>query len=112
MAAGEYDLLIEQGATFRRQLTLKAAGVPVDLTGYTVRAQIRAKATSPDVLHDLTPGLVVTPLLGQVILYISDEDTALFTWKTGAWDLEIEEPGGDVIRVLKGKVTNDFEVTR
>jgi hypothetical protein len=111
MAAGRYDLFIEQGATFRRLLTLKANAVAIDLTGYTVRSQIRPGAGSDTLLHDMTPDLVVTPLTGQIELVIPATDTALFTWKKAVWDLEIVEPGGDVIRVLKGSVTNDLEVT-
>jgi hypothetical protein len=112
VAAGVYDLAIEQGATFRRLLRLKdSAGAVIVLTGYTVRAQIRAKVTSPDVLWSIT-ATVSNAAAGEVTLYISDEDTATFDWKSGVWDLELEQPDGDVIRLLKGKVTNDFEVTR
>jgi hypothetical protein len=111
MAAGAYDLYIEQGATFRRTLTVKAAGVAVPLTGYTARAQIRAKAADAAVLHEITC-TIPTPANGQIVMLITDEDTAAFTWKTGVWDLELETPTGDVTRLLKGSVEVDPEVTR
>lgn len=116
MAAGSYDLYIEQGATFRRTLTVKAAGVPINLTGYTARAQIRAKVADAAVLHEITCE-VVAGSGGQIILSITDEDTAAFTWKSGVWDLELETPftppaTGEVTRLLKGLVEVDPEVTR
>ena len=42
MAAAQYDILIEQGATFSRTFVWKdSSEVAVDLTGYTARMQIR-----------------------------------------------------------------------
>ena len=45
MPAGELDLYIEQGATYRKTLTWKTGSpaTPVDLTGYTARLQVRTK---------------------------------------------------------------------
>jgi len=111
VAAGAYDLYIEQGATFRRTLTVKAAGVAVNLTGYTARAMIRAKIADAAPLWTISC-TIPTPANGQIIMLITDEETAAFTWKSGVWDLELVTPSGDVTRLLKGKVTNDFEVTR
>ena len=42
MAAGRYNLLIEQGSTFQIELQYKDSnGVAVDLTGYSGKLQIR-----------------------------------------------------------------------
>ena len=47
MAAGIYNLSIEQGATFDLEIRYKDAnGDPVDLTGYSGRLQIRQSTDS------------------------------------------------------------------
>jgi hypothetical protein len=133
MAAGEYDIEVEQGATYRLDVTVQGGdpAVPLDLTGYTARMQIRAKVAATTVLWEMTtedaltqsspePGITILDQqvpenLGRLQLFIADENTALFTWRTGVYDLELvgsTQPGADVIRLLKGKVTVDPEVTR
>ncbi len=53
MTARLYNLLIEQGSRFQRELRLKANGAPKVLTGYSAEAQIRAAYSA------LTPLAVV-----------------------------------------------------
>ncbi len=51
----EYDLIIEQGATFSLQAIWKdSLGVPVDLTGYIARMQIRKSISAADVIVEFT----------------------------------------------------------
>lgn len=46
MAAGRYDLTIEQGATFSRQVTWQNEdGSAVNLTGYSIAGKIRKKTS-------------------------------------------------------------------
>ena len=55
MPAANITLQMEQGATFSKVFTCRdAAGVLVDLTGYTARMQVRATYASPTTLLDLT----------------------------------------------------------
>lgn len=123
MTAGTYPIVIEQGATFALRLTLRdALDVLVPLpSGTRARMHIRQKVSSVEPLWTLTtedtrgPGggpsiTLTTP--GVIDLYISDENTALFSWKSGVYDLEVAWLDGTVTRVLKGTVTNDPEVTR
>lgn len=117
MTAGTYDMVIEQGATFRLRLTLKLSdGSLMPLDGHIARMQIRAKVASEDVIYALTTengGIELGGAAGTVDLYISDEDTAAMAFKSGVYDLEIETvPNGDVIRVIEGKVRLSPEVTR
>ena len=49
MAAGLYDITIEQGATFQMNLTWKdSTGSPVNITGYTARMQVRENYEAED----------------------------------------------------------------
>lgn len=107
---------IYQGATFRKRLTWTAPdGTPIDLSGCTARMQVRAEVESPAVLLSLTTengGLTLGGAAGTVELYVSDEDTGAITWESGAWDLEIVHPSGEVTRLAQGSVAVSPEVTR
>lgn len=118
MPAFKVPLRIDQGATFRKVVTWKAGtpAAPVDLSGCTARAQIRATVTSPDVLHEMTTatdgGITLGGLLGTVTLDIDEPTTAAFAWKTAVYDLEIVFADGTVRRLLQGPVSVSPEVTR
>ncbi len=119
MPAAKLDLLIEQGATFRHTLFVKAgigADAPAaDLTGCKVRMQIRSDVDSPDVLIELTTEndrIATTPLDGRIDLRIDDEDTSALDFDAGVHDIEIEWSNGDVDRIVQGKVGLSREVTR
>lgn len=118
MAAGKLNLLVEQGATFRRVLALQdAAGAAIDLTGFTARMQARAKVADPNPpLLDLTSspaaGLAVDGAAGTVTVVLTDEQTAALTWTAAVYDLEVESAGGEVTRVVQGTIKVSPEVTR
>lgn len=111
-------LTIYQGATFRKRLTWKGplpAQTPIDLTGCTARMQVRPEVESSTVLLELTTangGITLGGVAGTIELFVSDDDSAAFTWQSGSWDLEIEFPGGDVRRLAQGTVNVSPEVTR
>jgi len=107
MAAGEWDLAIEQGATFTQTYTVTDPGWTWD--GWTARAQIRAAATDPStLLLDLTPYLTVAGATVQLAIPASATQTLT---RTGVWDLEMVN-GATVIRLLQGRATVSLEVTR
>ncbi len=119
MPAAKLDLIIEQGATFRHTLFVKAGkgadAPPADLTDCTARMQIRSDIDSPDVEIELTTEndrITITPLEGRIDLLISDEDTAALSFEVGVHDIELEYPNGDVKRAVQGKVVLSREVTR
>jgi hypothetical protein len=114
------DLTIYQGATFRETVTWKtgataASATPVNLTGYTAKAQIREEQDSATVIHEMTTengGITLGGTAGTYELYISDEDTAEFIFDAAVYDVELNAPNGDVIRRQYGKITLSKEVTR
>lgn len=118
MSDARLKLTIEQGATFERLIAYKTGTppVPVDLTGYTARMQVRATIDAPDVLLELsTINARITlpdPAQGQLLLEVSATDTAAITWTGGVYDLELTSPAGKVTRLLRGTVTVSPEVTR
>lgn len=108
VAAGDLDLVIEQGSTFVQTYTV------VDAPGFTwagwsARAQIRSAASASGELYlDLTPYLTVDG--ASVRLAIPAAQTATLD-KDGRWDLEMVM-GATVVRILNGRVIISPEVTR
>lgn len=107
LSAGDWDLYIEQGATFVQTYTVTDAGF--SWGGWSARAQIRtAAAENATLLLDLTPYLTITgPAVRLAIPATVTEDLA----QNGRWDLEMYQ-GDVVVRILNGKAVVSPEVTR
>jgi hypothetical protein len=130
MAAGKYNFTIEQGATLDFEIRYTDSNsVPVDLTGYTARMQIRQKkeSTTPYIslsstLNSYGTGLNMSgsagdksPVSGSIGVYIAAVDSALLNFSRAVYDLEIVSGSGDnavVTRLLEGKIKLSKEVTR
>ncbi len=123
MAAGTLNIAIEQGATWRRQLTWydpPPTGSPAgtqgplkDLTGCAAHMQIRDRIGGT-VLVDLTDtaGITLGGVAGTIDIVITAAQTRAITGKKGVYDLYVTFPGDDERRVLEGAVTNDLSVTQ
>jgi hypothetical protein len=106
------DLIIQQGTDSGYAWPiLTSDGEPFDLTGYTVRAQIRTRAGAK--LHEFSTLLGNAIIAGnQVILTWTSTATAAWRWNGGVYDLEIVSPLGSVRRIDHGWVTVAEEVTK
>lgn len=115
MPAGVYNFTVEQGATFRRSVTLRdSENDPINLTNFAARMHIRPEVDSEEVMVYLTTenGRLTTNASGVVEIYMHASVTATID-RDGVYDMELVSGGnGDVDRVLKGKVRLDPEVTR
>lgn len=115
MAAGIYNITIEQGATFERIFTVtEPDGDLRNFTGHTGRMQIRRDVDDATVLLELTTEngrIELGGTLGTIRLIVSAADTAALT-RGGVYDYEDIDSGGEVDRLLKGTVVLDKEVTR
>lgn len=111
LAAGDWDLVIEQGATFVQTFTV-ADDPEFTWDGWTARAQIRSQASeNADLLLDLTDYLTVgAPTAAAIRLAIPASVTETLT-RNGRWDLEVVM-GSTVVRLLNGKAIISPEVTR
>lgn len=101
------DLALYQGDDFFLRIVLEANENPIDLTGYTPKAEIRATAGS-DVVLAAFACTVVDPATLELHL-TSALSTALPA--TGAWDVQIEDSVGLVTTLAYGSVTVAKEVT-
>ena len=90
----------------------------MDLSLRTARMQVRATVDDPVVLLELTTedgGLTLGGAAGTVDLLVEADASAAFTWTKGKYDLEIVDESRtppEVVRVVKGRITVDPEVTR
>lgn len=116
MTAGTHDITIEVGATFELTAVYKVAGVVQDITGWDARMQVRKRQKSTDALldWDVTGGqITIDGANGAVIISVDAVSAGVTTLPPyGVYDLEIESPAGKVIRLLKGDVDFQGEVTR
>lgn len=116
------DLIIRQGATLGpNSTTIKdGSGTPIDITGATVRAQIRLLPSSVTAAATATCTLV-TPASGLFTWTFSDTDTAALTCSDVDenepeslyyWDMEIEYASGVIVPLLYGDVRVFREITK
>lgn len=116
MTAGLYDITIEAGATFRLAITWKDdAGVPINLTGYSARMQVRETYEATDTILSLTSGagdIVLGGSAGTVIVTVQATTTQKLFHSYAVYDLELEASNGVVTRLLQGNAIISREVTR
>ena len=111
MAAGTYNFIVEQGATFTRQLTVKENNSVMDLTGYSVASKMRSTHDTSTVAGTFT--CTVSNASGGIItVAMTSSVTADIEEGIYVYDLEITSGAGIVTRLLQGEVTVNPEVTR
>lgn len=114
MTAARKNLTIEQGATFFKNFTLRDKNKrPINLTGYGARMHVRS--TTDVLIVELSTEnekIALGGARGTVNLLLSDEETAVMDFPHALYDLILNVPGGDVIRLLQGKVTLSLGQTK
>jgi hypothetical protein len=134
MAAATYDIMVEQGATFRfprfqfGTLLVDTSGKPIldaggnmqidiprDFTGCKFRLQMRkSKKTTAEVFFTITSedidGGISADAQGNVFCVVPDEKTDAVT-KDGYWDLKCYNPDETEDRLLEGAVVVDVATT-
>jgi hypothetical protein len=110
MTPGVYPLALYRGDSYHWQFTLwqdTARTQPVDLTGVTVKSQIRDKPAGSLLL---TMTLTVT-LPNIIAMDLLASDCASLPPSGGNWDLQLTYPNGDVGTILMGPVRITVDVT-
>ena len=126
MAAGNYDILIEQGATFEITLTLKDYNAtPINLAGLTFRGKLKKAFTDVAAVANFTFNVLnqsIPENVGKVTVTLSATTTAALetsakgtvrTLTTMVYDIESEDTAsGFVTRWLQGEAKISPEVTK
>lgn len=123
MAAGRYDTIVEQGATFERVFNWKDnTGAGINLTGYTISGKVKAKLSDKTALASFTVTVADQGTYpGKFTVTLSATTTASFPSKYTAdgrkeemnlyYDIEATN-GSTVYRVVEGILSGSPEVTR
>lgn len=92
-----------------------STGLPINLTGYTAKMEVRSKPYDSTVLLSLTTAngkIVLGGVTGTIQLMFSSTDTNTGTWFSGVYDLFIINTGSNITTaVAKGFVTILQQVT-
>lgn len=125
MAAGNHDILIEQGATFKMVFIITdETSSRVDLTGLTFRGMVKKAFTDSLSQATFTFNVLDQTVLdtrGKVEVYLTAEETASIvvyskgpvrSINTMVYDIESEDLEGVVIRWVQGLASVSPEVTK
>lgn len=113
MAAGKYNILIQQGADYIQPITIRdsTTNVPINLTGAVIAGQVREDYTSTTALVSFTVENTDLPN-GKFTLTIPSSATTTLNFQTGVYDVEVLYPSGQKDRLLQGSVVFSPEVTK
>ena len=101
MAAGQHNILLEEGSAFTRILTIESApGVPINLTGYTFAAKMKRN------IADAEPALTFTIAVsnaaaGQVAWTATSAQTLALAPQVHHYDVDMTH-GSTTTRILEG----------
>jgi hypothetical protein len=109
-----HNIVIVQGTTWSIAWPiLDTNGAPMDMTGWSVRSQIRADVDAPTALYEwstVVGNASVTD--NRVTLTVRPTESAAWTWDSGVYDVELTDLLGRVARIASGAVVVSPEVTR
>lgn len=114
MAAGTYDIVVDQGSDYALEVTVKDdATTASDLTGYSARSQIRHRRSSSALTASFTCSIADDPTTGKIEMTLSNSVSKQIAAGSYYYDLEIYTADDDIVkRVLQGRVNVTQEVTR
>lgn len=110
-----YTWRVDQGATFSEPIRWIVDDVPVNLTGYTARFQVRRHPTAAGApLLDLTvgSGLAIDAVNGQVTITMTPTQTATLPPGRLAYALELTDGSANVFRFIEGSLVVTPELVR
>ena len=105
------NIFIDQGATFTTTVTVTDAnGDAVNLSGYSVAAQIRKTFLSSSATA--FTATISNASSGEITISLSPTQTAALEAGRFVYDVVITASGGTKTRVVEGQVTVNPSVTR
>jgi hypothetical protein len=112
VTSGNYNFVVEQGATFSLDMTWEIDGNPVNLTGYTARLKAKPNVNRFAVIHWSTESgnIVLGGETGRITLQMPASETEKIRAGKYPYDLELVS-GEYVTRLLKGEITVLVNVT-
>jgi len=116
VSATEFSVPINTlGKTYSSPSVVMSYYAPKGLTGYIARMSIRENIDDTTAILELTSAggdITITLANAAVTVTISATVTATLDFEEAFFDLELEDTGGVVTRLVEGKVLLSDEVTR
>lgn len=109
------NLTINKGSGYRINFTLSKDGGPVDLTGYSLRGQIRPSATSSQVLLNMTSANLLLKIDNSnslIVMNLPESFTRRVSETYAVYDIELLNPTADAYKIVTGLITFIPEVTQ
>lgn len=115
------DLYIKQGTDYSRQWTVYDSLAPdanalMDLTGASVRAQVRSTVDSTIVLAEWTSagdgGFTIDAVHATIVLIIPAAESSAWGWRDAVYDILLEDGSGSVSLLVQGTIKINPVVTR
>lgn len=104
------DIVIKQGDDFAAVFELRQPdGAPVDLTGFTARAQMRWAAESVALVAEFVVGIPGPTTQGGVAMALTSAQTALLSAGRYVYDMLLESNGG-IVEKISGAVVVEGRV--
>lgn len=112
--ADKYEMVVDQGSTFTKEITVKVGTTVVDVTGFEARMQVRTWFDADETILDLDTSNYITVggVDGKIDINVPATVMAEVPYGIFVYDFEIESPEGEVLRLIMGKFIVRAEVTR
>ena len=105
------NLFVDAGTTYSNIITVAATtGQPLDLTGYTVKSQMR-KSYSSSTAYNFTAS-IYDAAAGKVRLQLTPVQSEAIPPGRWLYDVEITSGAGNKTRVVEGIVTVTPQITQ
>ena len=105
---GRYNITIHQGATFDLPLQYIASGVAVNMTGYSIEAELWNRLGTVKLADFSVPW--TEQVSGRFKLRLTSAVTSGIT-EQGQYDVMFTEPSGDKYYILQGTAFVDLGLT-
>jgi hypothetical protein len=107
------NLTINKGSGYRITFALSKGGIPADLSGHTLRGQIRPSSSSSSVLLNMTSANLLLKIENSnVIMNLPESFTRRVKENYAVFDLELLSPTSDAYKIVTGLITFVPEVTQ
>ncbi|MDA9577905.1 hypothetical protein N9S10_02525 [Gammaproteobacteria bacterium] len=112
MAAGKYDIVIDQGADFALEIALAEDGAAINLSQHSASAQLRPSPTSDTLTATFTCVITQAPQ-GKLTMNLGHAITANVAAGKYYYDLELHNStANSITRVIEGVARVTPNVTR
>lgn len=100
------ELIVDQGSTFSTILTLTddTTNLPIDVTGYSINANIKKSYYSSNNTAIFT-SVINDSTNGNVTIYLSSDATTNIKAGRYLYDVKISSPSSVVTRIIEGIIT-------